>query len=228
MPLQDIVVPVLTEYNIAKPHLSSFNPKAPKLERNITFFFAGTICAGHEKNCTEAPDFEDKIFPYSGGVRQKASRQDTHLPAANHQQRCNCNPTWLDVCSCCCLPCRRLPTSPLMSPCELLGLQVAKYHTKRPGYKIVVKSPTYELDYATSKFCLGPPGAGNGKRSTLAAVMGCIPVLIGDGIYQPFEPQLDWSRFSVTVAEEDIPRLPYILDSVGEAQLAAKRVSALL
>ncbi len=47
-------------------------------------------------------------------------------------------------------------------------------------------------------------------------LMGCVPVLIGDGVMQPFQPELDWSKFSVTVAEEDIPALPKLLGAVSK------------
>lgn len=40
---------------------------------------------------------------------------------------------------------------------------------------------------------------GHGQRQIIVVSMGCIPVTIGDGVYQPFEPALDWRRFSVQV-----------------------------
>jgi hypothetical protein len=72
---QDIVLPVLSEASLSQPHLSPYNPKAPKMEHNITFFFAGTICGGRDrgKNCTKYENFTSTVFLYSGGVRQKAS-----------------------------------------------------------------------------------------------------------------------------------------------------------
>lgn len=33
------------------------------------------------------------------------------------------------------------------------------------------------------------------------------PLAPGDGVHQPFEPEIDWSEFSVAVPEADIPRL---------------------
>lgn len=52
--------------------------------------------------------------------------------------------------------------------------------------------------------------------------MGCLPVTIGDKVLQPFEPQINWSHFSVPVAEKDIPSLHQILQSVedDEARMA--------
>ncbi len=37
---------------------------------------------------------------------------------------------------------------------------------------------------------------------------------LGDDVYQPFEPQLDWSQFSVAVLEKDIPTLHERLDAL--------------
>ncbi len=92
------------------------------------------------------------------------------------------------------------------------------------GYRVGVRSPRYEQEFTTSRFCLAPPGAGWGKRGILSVLMGCVPVVIGDGIHQAFEPQLDWGRFAVRVAEADIPRLPYILAGLSEEEVQAKQV----
>ena len=46
----------------------------------------------------------------------------------------------------------------------------------------------------------------------------------GDHVYQPFEPELDWSRFGVAVAEADVPHLHTLLDQVDDKQLARMQV----
>ena len=48
-----------------------------------------------------------------------------------------------------------------------------------------------------------------------AALAGCVPVVIGDGVLEAWEPYLDWNDFGVRVAEADIPRLHTILGAIG-------------
>ena len=43
-------------------------------------------------------------------------------------------------------------------------------------------------------------------------------------MHQPFEPELDWRKFSVTVPQSDIPRLHEILAEVTNEQHAAMQV----
>ncbi len=85
-------------------------------------------------------------------------------------------------------------------------------------------SPTYDEDMLSAKFCLAPAGQGWGKRNVQAAIMGCVPVVISDGVYQPFEPFLDWSEFGLKVAEADILQLPAILAAVSDEQYKRKQV----
>jgi hypothetical protein len=101
---------------------------------------------------------------------------------------------------------------------------VFKWFRHLPGYKITGSSPQYEQDLAASRFCLAPAGAGWGKRNVLAAISGCVPVVVSDGIYQPFEPQLDWTSFGLRVREGDVERLPQILEAVSEEELRRKQV----
>ena len=58
----------------------------------------------------------------------------------------------------------------------------------------------------------------------LVALMGCIPVTITDGVYQPFEPELPWADFSVPVAEDDIPRLHEVLEALPPEQVEQMQV----
>jgi len=69
---------------------------------------------------------------------------------------------------------------------------------------------THEMDRA--RFCLVPPGAGFTNRGTLAVLRGCIPVTIGDNIEHPWTGLLDWSTFSLHVAEAELGSL---LDKVS-------------
>jgi hypothetical protein len=74
-------------------------------------------------------------------------------------------------------------------------------------------TPTYEHDFIRSKFCLAATGGGYSKRSQLATLLGCIPVLTTPGLYQPFEPEMNWDDFAVRISDEELPRLPEILDA---------------
>jgi hypothetical protein len=114
---------------------------------------------------------------------------------------------------------------PRPPPGALPRAQAYKWFRHLPGYKILGSSPSYEEDLASAKFCLAPAGAGWGKRNVLAAIMGCVPVVISDGIYQPFEPQLNWTSFGLRVKEADMERLPQILDAVSQEALRAMQVA---
>ncbi|GLI68736.1 hypothetical protein VaNZ11_013227 [Volvox africanus] len=105
------------------------------------------------------------------------------------------------------------------------GVRQAVYlqHRKTKGFKIVPWTSAYLEDISTHKFCLAPVGGGHGKRQILVSFMGCVPVLIGDGVLQPFEPEIDWSKFSVSVPEKDIPDLPRILNTVPASEVASKQ-----
>ncbi|KXZ55831.1 hypothetical protein GPECTOR_2g1382 [Gonium pectorale] len=81
------------------------------------------------------------------------------------------------------------------------------HHHSREGYKIVTKNPLYGLDMLNYKWCLAPSGGGHGHRQTLAALVGCLPLVISNNVLQPFEPEMDWAAFSLRVEEADIPRL---------------------
>lgn len=71
-----------------------------------------------------------------------------------------------------------------------------------------------EMDAA--EFCLGLPGAGFGTRAVLAIVRGCIPVVVGDNIAQPFEDQLNWSLFSVSVPEAKLKNVYNLVVKIDE------------
>ncbi|KAG2488240.1 hypothetical protein HYH03_013231 [Edaphochlamys debaryana] len=114
-------------------------------------------------------------------------------------------------------PICQTPTNPLYSAGQ--RQQVYFHHSKRPGYKIVPRSRSYVQDMSTSKFCLAPTGGGHGKRQVLVARFGCIPVPITDFVLQPFEPELDWEAFSVTVKEADVPQMHETLAAIDDDRL---------
>ncbi|GIL60956.1 hypothetical protein Vafri_15768 [Volvox africanus] len=109
-------------------------------------------------------------------------------------------------------------TNPLYSA----GIRQLVYyhHSKRDGFVVRPRSSSYVWDMSTAKFCLAPTGGGHGKRQVLVGRYGCIPVPITDYVLQPFEPELDWPSFSVTVKEDDVPNLHNILRAINETKLA--------
>ncbi|KAG2489763.1 hypothetical protein HYH03_011714 [Edaphochlamys debaryana] len=74
----------------------------------------------------------------------------------------------------------------------------------------------YKGLYLHSKFCLAPHGFGFGIRLTEAMLSGCIPVIIQDTVYQPYEADgiLPYHKFSVRLPKSDIPNIVPILRSI--------------
>lgn len=50
------------------------------------------------------------------------------------------------------------------------------------------------------------------------SLMGCVPVPVTDYVYQPFEPHLNWSRFSVHIPEKRIPKAHEVLGNITVEQ----------
>ncbi|KAJ4775422.1 exostosin family protein [Rhynchospora pubera] len=80
-----------------------------------------------------------------------------------------------------------------------------------------LKSPTYYEEMASSLFCGVLPGDGWSGRMEDSMLNGCIPVIIQDGIFQPYENVLNYNSFAVRILEDDIPNLVSILQ---ESQVA--------
>ncbi|URD85964.1 hypothetical protein MUK42_27422 [Musa troglodytarum] len=79
-----------------------------------------------------------------------------------------------------------------------------------------VRTPNTKMSYIehmkSSKFCICPMGYEvNSPRIVEAIYYDCVPVIIADNFVLPFQEVLDWSAFSVVVAEKDIPSLKEIL-----------------
>ena len=43
-----------------------------------------------------------------------------------------------------------------------------------------------------------------------AILLGCIPVIVTDDIQLPFQGQIDYSAFTIKVAQAQLPRLPEV------------------
>eukprot|EP00798_Chlamydomonas_sp_ICE-L_P013327 gene13328-19166_t len=93
------------------------------------------------------------------------------------------------------------------------------FHHNQSGFRVVSFDKHYGDQLMKYKFCLAPLGGGHGQRQILVSFMGCIPVTIGDNVMQPFEPELDWTKFGVQPLEEDIPNLPKILEAFDDGQV---------
>ena len=71
---------------------------------------------------------------------------------------------------------------------------------------------TYRDDFLNSKFCLCPPGwATWTPRLYEALLLGCVPVVVADDNALPYSRTLDYSKFSVHIAEKHATKLRTIL-----------------
>ncbi|KAK4482660.1 hypothetical protein RD792_009825 [Penstemon davidsonii] len=80
----------------------------------------------------------------------------------------------------------------------------------------------YQSEIVRSKFCLCPLGwAPWSPRLVESVALGCVPVIIADGIRLPFPSVLPWPEISLTVAENDIDNLGKILRHVAATNLTS-------
>jgi hypothetical protein len=89
------------------------------------------------------------------------------------------------------------------------------------GRSIPSNIKTYSDVLSRSKFCLVAPGDGWSSRAEDSILHGCIPVVIMDGVHSLFEGILDWSAFSIRIAEADMSKTVDILLSISPERLAA-------
>lgn len=79
----------------------------------------------------------------------------------------------------------------------------------------------YQSEIARSVFCLCPLGwAPWSPRLVESVALGCVPVIIADGIRLPFPAAVSWPEISLTVAERDVARLAAILEHVASTNLS--------
>ncbi|CAD5332416.1 unnamed protein product [Arabidopsis thaliana] len=80
----------------------------------------------------------------------------------------------------------------------------------------------YRSEIVRSVFCLCPLGwAPWSPRLVESAVLGCVPVVIADGIQLPFSETVQWPEISLTVAEKDVRNLRKVLEHVAATNLSA-------
>ncbi|XP_076900987.1 uncharacterized protein LOC143555293 [Bidens hawaiensis] len=89
---------------------------------------------------------------------------------------------------------------------------------------IVIASPTasYHNDLASSVFCGVMPGDGWSGRMEDSILQGCIPVIIQDGIFLPWENLFNYDSFAVRLREDEIPNLVKILRGFNETEVEYK------
>ncbi|XP_010521727.1 PREDICTED: probable glucuronoxylan glucuronosyltransferase IRX7 [Tarenaya hassleriana] len=79
----------------------------------------------------------------------------------------------------------------------------------------------YQSEIARSVFCLCPLGwAPWSPRLVESVVLGCVPVIIADGIRLPFPSAVPWPEISLTVPERHLGDLGKILEHVAASNLS--------
>nr|GLL24593.1 uncharacterized protein LOC109150988 [Ipomoea trifida] len=84
------------------------------------------------------------------------------------------------------------------------------------------RAENYHEELASSVFCGVMPGDGWSGRMEDSILQGCIPVVIQDGIYLPYENVLNYESFAVRIREDEIPNLMNILRSINETEVEFK------
>ncbi|KAK2653248.1 hypothetical protein Ddye_013104 [Dipteronia dyeriana] len=82
-----------------------------------------------------------------------------------------------------------------------------------------LRSEYYHGDLASSVFCGVLPGDGWSGRMEDSIQQGCIPVVIQDGIFLPYENVLNYESFAVRIREDEIPNLINILRGFNETEI---------
>ncbi|KAG2425771.1 hypothetical protein HXX76_013396 [Chlamydomonas incerta] len=109
---------------------------------------------------------------------------------------------------------------------QAIAAMLAALGDRRPADVEFVEGTVhnYGKHYRAAHFCLAPYGFGYGIRLSEAVSWGCIPVVIQDMVYQPFEDFIPYEEFSVRLPHRDIPRLIDILRSYTPEQRNALRL----
>lgn len=122
------------------------------------------------------------------------------------------------------------PTAALRREIFALPKHPSALVREAPNYNSVNHAPEQAvMDYADilarSRFTLCPAGAATSSFRFFEALRaGSVPVIISDELVLPEGP--DWTKCSVRVAENDIPRIPQMLESIADPEAmsrAAKR-----
>ena len=83
---------------------------------------------------------------------------------------------------------------------------------------------SYHQELLQAQFCLTAPGMGFGVRLIDYVAAGCVPVVVRPGgLALPFEPDLDYDAFAVSVPFRELRTLPDTLAAMSDAAIRAKR-----
>ncbi|KAK3253646.1 hypothetical protein CYMTET_37107 [Cymbomonas tetramitiformis] len=160
----------------------------------------GNFRLGHDVNVPPLQHLDDKTSPLFGGKRHARGNRSTLLFFAGGIMQ------------------------PERARDGNVRTAVFLAHNATAGFDIINgRVKDYNARMASSVFCLAPPGTdgrGWGRRTTLAALHGCIPVIIQDNVRQPLEELLPYDAFSVRVSEANIPRLDQILRGYSASAIA--------
>lgn len=119
--------------------------------------------------------------------------------------------------------------SPMCDECGNVAAGVV-FHSRNTWSHVVGETDAEAFVRWTlrSRFCLAPRGYGRSSfRFFEAMQLGAVPVYVWDDKeWLPYQAELDYSSFSVSVQREDIPRLWDILTSITESQYIAMIESA--
>ncbi|KAJ9540414.1 hypothetical protein OSB04_026920 [Centaurea solstitialis] len=97
-----------------------------------------------------------------------------------------------------------------------------KYGSDRRFYLKRNRFAGYMSEIVRSVFCLCPLGwAPWSPRLVESVALGCVPVIIADGIRLPFGNAVPWSEISLTVPEKDVGKLGRILEHVAATNLSS-------
>ena len=78
-----------------------------------------------------------------------------------------------------------------------------------------------------AKYCVVTEGFSPwSPRLTEAVASGCVPAFLSPSLEPPFASVLDWSKFSVTLAPADVPRLRAVLERYDHGSLHANLLRA--
>ena len=111
------------------------------------------------------------------------------------------------------------------------GIRQGLYKAHRTTPRIVVKEgheanrEAYYENMCGSKFCVAAAGFGFSTRAYEAAVAGCVPLIMQDGIEQAYEEILPWALFSLRLNNSlaQIGNLSRTLAAVPDATLRQMR-----
>ncbi|KAL4386940.1 hypothetical protein GQ457_09G013890 [Hibiscus cannabinus] len=96
-----------------------------------------------------------------------------------------------------------------------------RYNGDRRFYLQRSRYAGYQSEIVRSVFCLCPLGwAPWSPRLVESVALGCVPVIIADGIRLPFASVVRWPEISLRVAERDVGKLGRILEEVARTNLS--------